>query len=464
MTSDRYSISMPALVGTVVQVLILLHTWSAPAARSSQTSTVTYRFHHVHVSVADPAGAMSAAASRVGGARTLLQGHGAAVRTSRQYLVFDRATSESARSAGTPKSDAAEAVYVEAVQWLNERGGATEPSAFGRTAVAVAVRDDRVDAIAFSTDDLNRAAVELAARGDQPFARTTDSARFRLASGAVIEIVRETDLPDAFWCPMHPDIRAAQPDKCPVCGMALVPIPPPVLGEYRLDATLTRGRGAGVPALLKLVVRDPKTNETVARFIEVHERFLHLFVLSRDLSRFAHLHPEQRHDGTFEVGWELPSGEYVLVGDFLPAAGTPQMVHRVIVTPGYDGSLFAAAPELRAGETEQVVDGLRIRLDAGKLVAFRSSDLRFTISDAGTGAPVSDLEPFLGASGHLLLVNADVTTAIHGHPEGSLSPGPVVTFAPLIPAPGVYKLWVQVQRTGKVITAPFVIEAKPPSP
>jgi Heavy metal binding domain len=455
---------MPALVGTVVQFLMLLHAWSSPAARSSQAAGLRYRFHHVHVSVADPAGAMNAAAARVGGTRTLLQGHGVAVRSAGQYLVFDRETSESARGAGAPKPDAGEAVYSEAVRWLNERRGTTEPSTLEKTAVAVGVSDDRVSAIAFSTEDLNGAVDALAAGADQPFARTADNARFRLPSSAVIEIVRETDLPDAFWCPMHPDIRAALPDKCPVCGMTLVPIPPPVLGEYRLDAMLTRGRGAGGPALLKLVVRDPQTHETVQRFVDVHERFLHLFVISRDLSNFAHLHPEQREDGTFEVVWALPTGEYVLVVDFLPAAGTPQMVHRVIATPGYNGSLFAAAPELRLGETEQVVDGLRIRLETGKVVAFRSSDLRFTISDARTGAPVSDLEPLLGASGHLLLVNADVTTAIHGHPEGSPSPGPIVTFAPLIPAPGLYKLWVQVQRAGKVITAPFVIEATPPSP
>ena len=57
----------------------------------------------------------------------------------------------------------------------------------------------------------------------------------------------------------------------------------------------------------------------------------------------------------------------------------------------------------------------------------------------------------------MLIVSNDLTAAVHGHPEGVRSSGPVVTFGPVFPAPGVYKLWVQFQRRGQVVTASFVV-------
>ena len=60
--------------------------------------------------------------------------------------------------------------------------------------------------------------------------------RERSARGIATEsagpLSSDLDRPDAFWCPMHPDVRAADAGKCPLCGMTLVPIPPPRVGEY----------------------------------------------------------------------------------------------------------------------------------------------------------------------------------------------------------------------------------------
>ena len=78
-----------------------------------------------------------------------------------------------------------------------------------------------------------------------------------------------------------------------------------------------------------MVVRDPDTGERVSRFIEVHERQLHLFIISRDLTRFAHVHPQRREDGTFELQHDMAAGEYMLIADFLPADGTAQLVQTV---------------------------------------------------------------------------------------------------------------------------------------
>ena len=153
----------------------------------------------------------------------------------------------------------------------------------------------------------------------------------------------------------------------------------------------------------------------------------------------------------------------MVIADFLPLSGPSQTVQRAIVTPGYRGPLFPPPVHLRSEiGTGKIVAGLRVRLEPVTLTAGREAALRFTLNDASTGAPVSDLEPFLGAAGHMLVVNTDLTEAHHAHPEEQAARGPSVSFQPRMPAAGHYKLWVQFQRKGEVITVPFVVAVEKP--
>jgi hypothetical protein len=256
---------------------------------------------------------------------------------------------------------------------------------------------------------------------------------------------------------MHPDIRSADPGKCPLCSMELVRIPAPVHGAYELSATQVPGADGKRTTALRIQIRHPQTGEPVRAFSDVHERMLHLFVVGRDLSYFAHLHPEKT-DAGFELPVDLPPGAYVLVADFVPVGGAPQLVQRAIVTPGSETSPFTTA-DLRPDLTDKIVDGVRISL-AADARAQRESVLRFTVREHVSGAALIDLEPYLGAAGHLLAVDPDVTMAIHAHPEGRATNGPDVVFGPVFPAPGLYKLWVQFQRNGDVITAPFAVQVR----
>jgi Heavy metal binding domain len=414
------------------------------------SAPVALRFHHLHYRVADPGAALGDAAETFKGARTILQGLGVGVRVGRQYVLIDRADS-AGRSSPSQKPAGA---YAEAVLWLRARGVPVEPASLAETAVARTLPDAWLDHVAFAADTLGPV---LASLQVTPSSVNADRALFTLPSGAVLEIVRDTDRPDVYWCPMHPDVRSSTTGTCRLCAMALVPIPPPRLGEYKLDVTL-HPRARGGASGLRLAVRDPETGAPVTAFIDVHERPFHLFILSRDLSHFAHVHPEPSPDGAFDLRQDIETGEYMLIADFLPAGGTTQLVQRAVVTPGYIGPLFGKATELTLTSSEQAAGGLRITMDALSLVARRESAVRFHVSDATTGLPVSDLEPYLGASGHLLVVNHDVTAAIHAHPEGVPTSGPIVAFAPVFPAPGRYKMWVQLQRKGTVVTAAFVIE------
>jgi hypothetical protein len=421
-----------------------------PIRAQTPSAPVTVRFHHLHYRVPDPGAALGDAVDAFKGTRTILQGLGVGVRVGRQYVLFERADASGASGRGREPADA----YSEAARWLQAKGIRIDPSSLAKTDVARPFPDATLDHLAFAADDHTSIGAAL---GEKPFLLNDDRARYRLRSGLVVEIVRDTDRPDTFWCPMHPDVRSPGHGTCPRCAMALVPIPPPRIGEYRLDTTLLPGAGGGASGL-ELAVRDPETGEPVRSFVDVHERPLHLFIISRDLGQFAHVHPTPRPDGVFELRHDLASGAYVLIADFLPAEGTSQLIQRAVVTPGYAGPLFGPSAELAVAAPEQVSGGLRIRIDAPSPRARRETGVRFQLSDAATNLPVTDLEPYLGASGHLIIVNHDLTAAVHAHPEGAATSGPVVTFAPVFPAPGRYKVWAQFQRKGTVITAAFVID------
>ena len=238
--------------------------------------------------------------------------------------------------------------------------------------------------------------------------------------------------------------------------MELVPIPPPRLGQYRLELTTGPAAAPGGGRPYRFRVRDPRSGAIVETFTEVHERLLHLFVISRDLRFFAHEHPVRTGDG-FELSLDLRPGAYMLIADFLPAGGLPQMIHHAVVTPGYPRSAFTPEVDLEEDMRDKIADGLSVHVSVDGLAVGKEAALHFRFSDAATGAAVRDIQPYLGASGHLLLVNSDLTQAIHAHPEGSVTAGPDLRFGAVFPAADVYKLWIQVQRGGKVITTPFAV-------
>jgi hypothetical protein len=425
-----------------------------PPSEDAALQANAVRLHHLHYTVADPAAAMNQVALTLDGTRVLLQGFGVGVRVETHYVLFDRRESPARGEAAPPRPADA---FSDAAAWLETRG-VRAPQSFPGSRLAAAVpREARLHHIAFVADDWTAVRAALAATGAQPVRESADAVMYRSAAGLLIELLGPTDLVDAYWCPMHPDIRSGRPGACPQCSMALVPIPPPRIGEYRLDVTLSpRHDGKGMSAL-RFVIRDPDTGAPAPSFAVVHERPLHLFIVDRGLDYFAHVHPAPAGDGTFELVHDAPPGEYMLIAEFLPHGGMSQMLQRAVVTPGYSGPLLDVVPIPPPGPAEQTANGVRIRLEAVDLAPRKESRLRFTITSAATGEPLRDLESYLGAPAHMLMVAADLTEAIHGHPEEQ-GPSSVVTFQPRIPTAGTYKLWVQFQRAGTVITAPFVIQ------
>lgn len=266
-------------------------------------------------------------------------------------------------------------------------------------------------------------------------------------------------VPETHWCPMHPDIRGAAGERCRLCSMALVPITAVDYEPYLLDVEVKpRALRAGQKSRLRFAVRDPHSGRVVRRFATVHERVFHLFILSDDHRYFAHVHPELKADGRLEVDVEFPrAGAYRLIADFAPEGGTPQFMQRALVTAGYSGSLIARGT-LDLDLSTKTIGNSSVGVTMPDPVAGREQLITFDVHDALTSAP-AQLEPYLGATGHLLVVSADLNIAFHSHPVDGLSTltGPTVVFQVLFPRAGNYKLWAQFQRGGQVITAPFQV-------
>ncbi|MFC4020850.1 hypothetical protein ACFOW4_23300 [Micromonospora sp. GCM10011542] len=193
----------------------------------------------------------------------------------------------------------------------------------------------------------------------------------------------------------------------------------------------------------------------VTAFDVAHDKRMHLVVARRDLSGFRHVHPEMAPDGTWRVTSPLAGpGQWRAFADFTPTGGEP-------LTLGVDVTVPGALTErpLPAPATSTTVDGYTVTL-AGAPRPGRTSPLTLTVSR--DGAPVIDLEPYLGAYGHLVALRQGDLAYLHVHPDGTpgdgrTRPGPAVTFFAEVPSVGSYRLYLDFRHGGAVHTAEFTV-------
>lgn len=280
---------------------------------------------------------------------------------------------------------------------------------------------------------------------------------------AVVEPAAD-EAPTGWFCPMHPDVTASGPGKCRKCDMQLVAGNPFDTREYLLDiSTSPVAVEPGRPFTLQLAVRHPNTGTIMRTFEEVHEKKFHLFVISQDMTHFQHIHPELAADGSWTIEVTIPTaGYYRVLADFLPAGGSPQFLGRPLVTAGFEEDLLAQAPELTPDTSEpKTVDGITatVSLDPEKLLAGQYGHITYRLTDAATGEPVTNLQPYLGAFGHTLVLSEDMLDVVHSHPSPGPgnditqgAGGPQVTFEGYLPRPGLYRAWTQFLRNGRLST------------
>lgn len=244
---------------------------------------------------------------------------------------------------------------------------------------------------------------------------------------------------------------------------------------------------AGQPALLSFQLLDT-TGEPIRSLEHVHERPIHLLVVSEDLSRFDHIHPELRSGDRYVVRHTFPvAGRYRLYADYTPPGGRQRVESFQIRV---DGDSETVEPLLETDVLSQTVGPIHVELESGApLTTARDIELVFRVRDAATGKRIPDLTPFLGAWGHFVLIQEGHRRFIHAHPieagqtglggaishshihgAGSQALGPPPSNIRVLTNfehPGLYKLWAQFGIGGDVVTVPFVLrvgESAAPAP
>lgn len=222
--------------------------------------------------------------------------------------------------------------------------------------------------------------------------------------------------------------------------------------RFILDAT---ARNADPQARVSFKILGPNGN-AVTKYATLHDKDLHLIVAKRDLSGFQHVHPTLGEDGIWTAEVALTPGQWRAFADFDPAGKDPQL------TLGADLSVagdFEAIPLPKPSRTYEV-DGYTVTLD-GDVKAGQESELTLTI--AKDGKPITDLEPYLAAYGHLVALRVGDLAYLHVHPDGEpgdgkTKPGPQVTFFAQVPSAGSYRLYLDFKHGGVVRTAEFTVD------
>jgi hypothetical protein len=236
--------------------------------------------------------------------------------------------------------------------------------------------------------------------------------------------------------------------------------PLPGLAATRNGYTLATGTAqleAGTAGTYRFQITDG-SGAALTRFAVEHDKRLHLVVVRRDGAHYQHAHPEMAADGTWSVPLTLPAaGTYRVFADFRPEAGEKTVLGVDLQVPGE----FQPALGAGASRTSTVGD-YQVRLE-GDLTAGASSTVRATITKQGR--PVTDLQPYLGAYGHLVALRGSDLAYLHVHPggtpgDGRTAAGPEVTFAVEVPTTDRYRLFLDFQHGGQVRTAEFVLDAR----
>ena len=170
---------------------------------------------------------------------------------------------------------------------------------------------------------------------------------------------------------------------------------------------------AGPKRPVSFVVEGP--DGPVTAYDVEHGKRLHLIAVRRDFSGYQHVHPTLAHDGTWTTRLDLTPGQWRLFADFTPRGGENVTLGTDLLVPG-DVSRPAPAEPTREAE----VGGYTVRAE-GDLVAGEHSELTLTVTRGGR--PVTDLQPYLGAYGHLVALRSGDLAYLHVHPDGEPGDG-----------------------------------------
>jgi hypothetical protein len=243
---------------------------------------------------------------------------------------------------------------------------------------------------------------------------------------------------------------------------------------------------AGIPALWSLKVLNAKHKEGeemkgFRTFEAPRGVAMHLFIVSRDLSHYAHMYPEPRDYGNFLVRPVLPQpGSYQFFVDYAPIDSFPiWQSQKFLVQPGSDTASIPAQRKLiltpvqngwlqtkafarpeQSFAPEPNAPAYLVKLKADSLAAGAPTTLTARVLDSN-GAPVKDLVSHLEGAAYGVAISQDGINFVRldAAPKNAAKPEEV-RFEATFPTVGIYKLWLETRRDENVIIAPFVVKVQ----
>lgn len=253
--------------------------------------------------------------------------------------------------------------------------------------------------------------------------------------------------------------------------------------------------------------RRPADAINPSNLILDHDHLMHFFMIRMpQMDSFWHLHPTPEGHGDFALDLPpIPPGHYQLFADVVLASGFPVTMVGQLDVPepggkalsGDDSGITASplAPSAKDSREFTFADGGRMiwQQDSAPLKADAPLSFKFEVEDKN-GQPATDMQPYMGMAAHAEIIRSDASVFAHVHPAGSvsmaaldlaqmggaaLSPqnemagmdmagmnmssgaessapiSPEISFPYGFPKAGLYRIFVQVKRGGRIETAVF---------
>ncbi|HEU5317995.1 MAG TPA: hypothetical protein VFX49_17925, partial [Chloroflexota bacterium] len=238
----------------------------------------------------------------------------------------------------------------------------------------------------------------------------------------------------------------------------------------KLDLAVQPPRLApGEEVTLQFRLTEGRSGAPVTGLVPDREGSLHALAFSLDLTDFQHVHPTEVAPGVYEVRYAPTVGGHHLVYTTFRRGG-----ETLYAMAGHTGELHA--PGLAVDLAPKEVGGLRVGLiPPAEIRVGQPALFRIRVDEVESGRGVRDLEAYVGAAARVAMVSADGHHIMDmdaqpgvprqggmraGMPAPTLPFGPELGFTTTFGEPGLYKLWVEVQRHGERIAAPFAVEVK----
>jgi hypothetical protein len=259
-----------------------------------------------------------------------------------------------------------------------------------------------------------------------------------------------------YACPMHPEVTSTKEgEKCPKCGMNLVHNDNVANGKtYRMKfRSVPAQPTAGKAATLAFTPQEAGNEKAPVPLAVVHEKKIHLIIVRKDLSAFYHEHPDYTAEGSYKVPFTFEKGgDYVLFQDYTPAGSGHQLGRQRLTVQGpkYTPVKYSADNLDWYGEGYHATLSFDKELKARQLLGMK-------INITQNGKPVTNLDNYLGALGHVVVISEDTERYLHVHPNSQKDKGPNISFNTNFEVSGLYRVFLQFNHGGKIHTGSFTV-------